>query len=133
MNNELLILFVGIIALCMIIITVVIALIGFHAVKMMQKSQEFIAVVQNELSFLTTKAALTLHELNEFIKHLKEQTEPISEKSLSALHEIRELVSYIHEETRSLAMKASGGIAKVTVGSLAIGALAQIFKKNSKA
>jgi uncharacterized protein YoxC len=132
MNNELLILFVGIIALCMIIITVVIALIGFHAVKMMQKSQEFIAVVQNELSFLTTKAALTLHELNEFIKHLKEQTEPISEKSLSALHEIRELVSYIHEQTRSLAMKASGGIAKVTVGSLAIGALAQIFKKNSK-
>lgn len=132
MNNELLILFVGIIALCMIIITVVIALIGFHAVKMMQKSQEFIGVVQNELSFLTTKAALTLHELNEFIKHLKEQTAPISEKSLSALHEIRELVSYIHEETRSLAMKASGGIAKVTVGSLAIGALAQIFKKNSK-
>ncbi|MDD5212512.1 MAG: hypothetical protein PHV62_08875 [Sulfuricurvum sp.] len=132
MNNETLTIFVGIIALCMVIITVVIALIGFYAVKMMQKSQEFIGVVQNELSFLTTKGALTLHEINEFIKHLKEQTEPISEKSLSTLHEIRELVSYIHEETRSLAMKASGGIAKVTVGSLAIGALAQIFKKNSK-
>ena len=132
MDNEFLTLFVGIIALCMVIITVVIALIGFHAVKMMQKSQEFIAVVQNELSFLTTKGASTLYEVNEFIKHLKEQTEPISEKSISALHEIRELVSYIHEETRSLAMKASGGIAKVTVGSLAIGALAQIFKKNSK-
>jgi uncharacterized protein YoxC len=132
MNTDLLTLFIGIIALCMVIITVVIALIGFHAVKMMQKSQEFIAVVQNELSFLTTKGASTLYEVNEFIKHLKEQTTPISEKTLSALHEIRDLVSYIHEETRSLAMKASGGIAKVTVGSLAIGALAQIFKKNSK-
>lgn len=132
MNNETLTLFVGIIAACMVIITLVIGLIGFHAIKMMQKSQDFIAVVQNELSFLTTKGALTLHEINEFIKHLKEQTEPISEKSLSALHEIRELVSYIHDETRSLTMKASSGIAKVTVGSLAIGALAQIFKKNSK-
>jgi hypothetical protein len=132
MNNETLTLFVGIIAGCMVIITLVIAFIGFQAVKMMQKSQEFIAVVQNELSFLTTKGALTLYEINEFIKHLKDQATPISEKSLSALHEIRELVSYIHEETRSLAMKASGGIAKVTVGSLAIGALAQIFKKNSK-
>lgn len=132
MNTDLLTLFVGIIALCMIIITVVIALIGFHAVKMMQKSQEFIAAVQNELSFLTTKGASTLYEVNELIKHLKDQTTPISEKTLSALHEIRELVSYIHEQTRSLAMKASGGIAKVTVGSLAIGALAQIFKKTSK-
>jgi uncharacterized protein YoxC len=132
MNNELLTLFVGIIAVCMIIITLVIALIGFHAVKMMQKSQEFIAVVQNELSFLTTKGASTLYEVNDFIKHLKDQTTPIGEKSLSTLHEIRDLVAYIHEQTRTLAMKASGGIAKVTVGSLAIGALAQIFKKNSK-
>lgn len=129
MNNEMLTIFVGIIAACMVIITLVVAFIGFHAIKAMQKGNEFISIVQNELSFLTTKGALTLHELNEFINHLKEQTGPISEKSLSALHEIRELVSYIHEETRSLAMKASGGIAKVTIGSLAIGALAQIFKK----
>ena len=132
MNTELLTLFVGIIALCMIIITIVIALIGFHTIKIMQKTHEFIAIVQNELSFLTTKGASTLYEVNDFIKHLKEQSTPIGEKTLSALHEIRDLVSYIHEQTRSLAMKASGGIAKVTVGSLAIGALAQIFKKHSK-
>lgn len=129
MNNETLTLFVGIIAACMVIITLVVAFIGYHAIQTMRKGNEFIAIVQNELSFLTTKGALTLYELNEFINHLKEQTGPLSEKSLSALHEIRELVSYIHEETRSLAMKASGGIAKVTIGSLAIGALAQIFKK----
>lgn len=132
MNNETLTIFVGIIAACTVIITLVVAFIGYHAIQTMRKGNEFISIVQNELSFLTTKGALTLHELNEFINHLKEQTGPISEKSLSALHEIRELVSYIHEETRSLAMKASGGIAKVTIGSLAIGALAQIFKKNSK-
>ncbi|MFA6189097.1 MAG: hypothetical protein WC680_07440 [Sulfuricurvum sp.] len=131
MNNETLTLFVGIIALCMIIITVVIALIGFHAIQMIQKSQEFIAQVQHELSFLTTKGALTLHEVNEFMKNLKEQTQPISEKSLQALHEIRDLVSFIHEETKELTLKASNGIAKVTIGSLAIGALAQIFKKKS--
>ncbi len=129
MNNETLTIFVGIIAACMVIITLVVVFVGFHTIKTMQKGNEFISIVQNELSFLTTKGALTLYELNEFISHLKEQTGPLSEKSLSALHEIRELVSYIHEETRSLAMKASGGIAKVTIGSLAIGALAQIFKK----
>lgn len=132
MNTELLTLFVGIIAMCMVIITVVIALIGFHSIQMIQKSQEFIAQVQHELSFLTTKGALTLHEVNEFMKNLKDQTQPISEKSLQALHEIRDLVSFIHEETKELAVKASNGIAKVTIGSLAIGALSQIFKKSSK-
>lgn len=131
MNNETLTIFVGIIAACMVIITLVIAFIGFHAIQTMRKGNEFIGIVQNELSFLTTKGALTLHEVNEFINHLKEQTEPIGEKSLSALHEIRELVSYIHEETKDLALKASNGIAKVTVGTLAIGALAQMFKKKS--
>lgn len=131
MDNETLTLFVGIIAGCMVIITMIIALIGFRSIQMIQKSQEFIAQVQHELSFLTTKGALTLHEVNEFIKNLKEQTQPISEKSLSALHEIRELVSFIHEEAKELTVKASNGIAKVTIGSLAIGALAQIFKKKS--
>lgn len=131
MNNETLTIFVGIIAACMLIITLVVVFIGYHAIQTMRKGNEFIAQVQHELSFLTTKGALTLHEVNEFIKNLKEQTQPISEKSLSALHEIRELVSFIHEEAKELTVKASNGIAKVTIGSLAIGALAQIFKKKS--
>ncbi|HEX5624076.1 MAG TPA: hypothetical protein VFX57_06530 [Sulfuricurvum sp.] len=131
MNTELLTLFIGIIAVCMVIITSVIGLVGFHTIKTMQKTHEFIAHVQNELSFVSTKAALTLHEVNEFLQHLKGQTESVSDKSLQALHEIRDLVSYIHEETKDLALKASNGIAKVTVGTLAIGALAQMFKKKS--
>lgn len=129
MNHDLLILFVGIIAACMVVITLVIALIGLHAIRLMQKLQEFMYYAQSEFGSLGMKAAVTLQEINNLLIHPKEQSGSISDKSLSALHEIRELVTYIHEQTKDLALKASNGIAKVTIGSLAIGALSQIFKK----
>lgn len=131
MNHDLLTIFVGVIAACMVLITLVIAMIGLHAVRLMQKVQEFMQHAQNEFGSLGMKAAVTLQEINNLITHLKEQSGSIGDKSLSALHEIRELVTYIHEETKDLALKASNGIAKVTIGSLAIGALAQMFKKQS--
>lgn len=130
MDNEWLILFVGIIAVCMVLITGVIIVIGWNALKMMQRFHEFMGVAQNEFSFLSTKAALTLHEVNELLIHLKEQSGSLGGKSMQALHELHDLLSYIHEETKDLALKASNGIAKVTIGSLAIGALAQMFRKH---
>lgn len=128
-EQQLLTLFVGIIAICMVIITVVIVYVGVHSIKTMNKVHEFIAHVQNELSFISAKAIVTLHDVSELLAHLKGETRSISEKSTLALHEIHELISYLHMETRSLALKASNGIAKVTIGSLAIGALSQFFKK----
>lgn len=128
-EQQLLTLFVGIIAICMVIITVVIVYVGIHSIKTMNKVHEFIAHVQNELSFISAKAIVTLHDVSELLAHLKGETRSISEKSTLALHEIHELISYLHMETRSLALKASNGIAKVTIGSLAIGALSQFFKK----
>lgn len=128
-EQQLLTLFVGIIAICMVIITVVVVYVGVHSIKTMNKVHEFIAHVQNELSFISAKAIVTLHDVSELLAHLKGETRSISEKSTLALHEIHELISYLHMETRSLALKASNGIAKVTIGSLAIGALSQFFKK----
>ncbi|HLD23061.1 MAG TPA: hypothetical protein VJA83_03900 [Sulfuricurvum sp.] len=132
MNEAgLLTVFVGIIALCMVVITAVILFIGIHSIKTMEKTQEFIAHVQNELSFLSTKGALTLHEVNEFLAHLKEETKALSDKSKLSLHELHDLISFLHDETKELALKASNGIAKVTIGSLAIGALSQFLKKKN--
>jgi uncharacterized protein YoxC len=132
MNDAgLLTLFVGIIALCMVVITSVMLFIGVHSIKTMQKTQEFIAHIQNELSFLSTKGALTLHEINALLTHLKEETKVLSDKSKLSLHELHDLISYLHDETKELALKASNGIAKVTIGSLAIGALSQFFKKKN--
>lgn len=131
-EQELLLLFVGIIAVCMVIITAVIVYIGIQTVMTMQKMHEFIAHVQNELSFLSTKAAVTLHDVSELLVHLKGESRSVSEKSLLALHEIRDLIAYVHEETKTLALKASNGIAKVTIGTLAIGAMSQFFKKKPK-
>lgn len=127
---DLLTVFVGIIAICMILITAVILYIGLQSIKTMQKMHELVAHLQNELSFLSTKAALTLHEVNELLSHLKEETKSLSDKSKLSLHELHDLISFVHDETKSLALKASNGIAKVTVGTLAIGAISQFFKKN---
>lgn len=132
MDNQLLTIFVGIIALCSVFVTVVIVLIGLHTIKTMNQLNEFTAHIQNELSFLSTKAALTLHEVNELIGQFKEETRSLSDKSKLSLHELHDLISFVHDETKSLALKASNGIAKVTIGSLAIGALSQMLKKKKE-
>lgn len=131
MDNQMLVVFVGVIALCMLFITIVIVLIGLQALKTMKRVHEFIGHAQNELSFLSTKAALTLHELNELIVQLKGETRTLSQKGLEALHEAHEMIDYLHSQTKALALKASNGIAKVTMGSLLIGALSQFLKKKN--
>lgn len=123
--------FVGIIALCMVFITVVIVVIGWQTLKTMKRVNEFIGLAQNEISFLSAKVALTLHEINELISHFKDETRALSDKSKLSLHELHDLITYVHDETKSLAIKASNGIAKVTLGSLAIGVLSQMLKKKS--
>lgn len=131
-EQELLLIFVGIIALCMVIITGVIVFIGIQSAKTMEKMHGFIGHVQNELSFISSKAAVTLHDVSELLTHLKGETSSVGEKSLITLHEVRNLVAYIHDETKTLALKASNGIAKVTIGTLAIGVMSQFFKKKPK-
>jgi uncharacterized protein YoxC len=130
-EQQLLTLFVGIIAICMVIITLVIVFIGINSIKTMNKIHEFTDHLQNELSFISTKAAVTLHDVSELLTHLKGETRSISEKTALALHEIHDLIAYLHEEARALALRASNGIAKVTIGTLAIGALSQFFKKKT--
>jgi hypothetical protein len=131
MNVDLMTIFVGIIALCMVLITTVIVVIGVQTLQTMKRVHAFIGLAQNEISFLSSKVALTLHEINELIAHLKDETRALSDKSKLSLHELHDLISYLHDETKSLAVKASNGIAKVTIASLAIGALSQMLKKKS--
>ncbi|MGD9970644.1 MAG: hypothetical protein AB7S65_09310 [Sulfuricurvum sp.] len=133
MEGGTLTLFVGIIAACMVIITLVVIVIGIQLFKTVQRIHEFIAIAQNELSFISSKAVVTLHDVSELLSHLKEESTSIGDKTRLALHEVRDLIAYIHTETQGLALKASNGIAKVTVGTLAIGALSQIFRKKPKA
>jgi len=130
-DQQLLTFFVGIITLCMLVITAVVVFISIQMVKSMNKVHEFIAHVQNELNFLSTKAVVTLHDVSELLNHLKDETHTIGEKSVLVLHEVRDLITYIQDEIRSLAFSASNGIAKVTVGTLAIRALSQFFKKKA--
>lgn len=132
MNNELLTIFVGIIAVCMLLITVTVILIGLQAIKTMKRTYEFIDRMQNELSFLSTKAALTLHEMNELMSYLKTQTGSLGTKSLLTLDKLHEILAYIHVEIQSLALKASNGITKVTLGSLAIDAIFKFFNKDKR-
>jgi uncharacterized protein YoxC len=131
-DNQMMTIFIGIIALCMVIITAVIIMIGIQSLKTMQRIHEFISYTQNELSFLSTKLVLTLHETNELMTHLKIQSSALSQKSMLALHEVHDLINYLHGQTKNLVLKASNGIAKVTLGSLAIGALSQFLKKKNQ-
>ena len=130
MNNELLTVFVGIIAVCMILITGMIAVIGLQVFKTMKRVHEFIDNIQSELNLLSSKMASTLHEANELLRSLKIEIHALGTKSLLTLHELHEMLTYLHVQTKSLALKASEGIARVTLGSLAIDALFKFFNKN---
>jgi uncharacterized protein YoxC len=129
---DMLTVFVGVIAICMIVITSVVLWIGVQSFKTMQKIQDFIGHIESELSFIATKGVMTLHQINELIVHLKDETKTLSDKSKLSLHELHDLISFLHDETKSLALKASNGIAKVTIGSLAIGAISQMLKKKKE-
>jgi len=130
-DQQLLTIFVGIIAICMIFITIVIIFIGINSIKTMQRVQDFIGHLQHELSFISGKAVVTLQDVSELLGQLKGETRSITEKSLMSLHELHALIAFFHDELKSLALKASNGIAKVTLGTLVIGALSQFFKKKS--
>lgn len=131
MDNQLLTVFVGIIALCMVLISVVILIIGIHTIKTIERVHEFMSHAQQELSFISAKGILALHELSELIVQLRGETRTLSQKALEALHETHDMIDYLHDQTKSLALKASNGIAKVTLGSLVIGALSQYLKKKN--
>jgi uncharacterized protein YoxC len=130
-DQQLLTIFVGIIAICMIFITIVIVFIGINSIKTMQRVHDFIGHLQHELSFISGKAVVTLQDVSELLGQLKGETRSITEKSLMSLHELHALIAFFHDELKSLALKASNGIAKVTLGTLVIGALSQFFKKKS--
>ncbi len=131
-EQELLLIFLGIIAFCMVIITAAIVFIAIQSARTRQKMDAFVSHLQNELSFISSKAAVTLHDVSELLTHLKGQTHTLGEKSMLTLHEVRNLVAYLHDETRTLALKASNGITKATLGTLAIGAFSQFLKKKPK-
>lgn len=131
-EQELLLIFVGIIALCMIVITCAIVFIAIQSARTRRKVHEFVSHVQDELSFISAKTAVMLHDISELLTHIKGETRTVSEKSLLTLHELRSLIAYVHDETKTLALKASNGIARVTVGTLVLGAVSQFFKKKPK-
>lgn len=132
MESEYLTMYVGIIAGCMVIITLTVIVVGLQTFKTMKRTHLFLESMQHELGFISTKAALTFHEFNEFLGYLKIETSSLGAKSSLALEELHEMINYIHVETKSLAYKASAGIAKVTLGSLVIDGLFKFIQKDKK-
>ncbi len=106
-DQQLLLLFLGIIAICMVIITAIIIFVAIQHIKTMHKVNTFIAVSQNGIYTLSN--------------------------NLSAItEEGSELLGRLGEESQFLTFKASSSIAKLTNASLAFKAIAQFFTKNPK-
>ncbi len=87
--------FVGIIAVCMVVITILAVQVTLKMNKSINHFDECVAHAHSELQFLSTKLALTLDEVHDVV------------------------------------LRVSSGIAKITMGSLLIGAVSNIFKKKS--
>lgn len=104
-EQQLLLLFLGIITLCMVIITAIIIFVAIEHNKTIHKVNTFITVGQNSLYTLSNNLTT------------------ITEESSA-------LLGRLGEESQFLALKASSGIAKLTNASLAFKAFTQFFNKN---
>ncbi|WP_309498765.1 hypothetical protein [Sulfurovum sp.] len=106
-DQQLLPLFLGIIAICIVIITVVISFVAIQHTRTMHKVNAFIALGQDRLSTLSNNLSTITEESSDLLKKLG-------------------------DESRFLTFKASSGIAKLTNASLVFKALSQFFKKIQK-
>lgn len=123
---------VEVIAVCMVLITLVVIVSGVVFVSTLKKLDRLMSDAKSQLNILSVKVLDTLHSAETLMGELRGQSGTIGKKSLDILHEAHDMLEYMHSQTKSLAVKASNGIAKVTVGSLAIGALTQLLRKKDK-
>lgn len=100
-------LFLGIIAICMVIITVVIIFVAIKYTKTMHKVNTFIAVGQEGISTLSSNISAITEESSEVLRGLK-------------------------SETQFLTFRASNSMTYLTNASLALKVVSQFFKKNTQ-
>ncbi|HQR74478.1 MAG TPA: hypothetical protein PLH07_07050 [Sulfurovum sp.] len=98
-------LFLGIIALCMVIMTVIIIFSAIQHTRTMHKVNTFITLGQDGLTTLTNNLNVITQESSDLLQKLG-------------------------NESQFLTFRASNGITKLTNASLAMKAFSQFFKKN---
>ncbi|MCK9491250.1 MAG: YtxH domain-containing protein [Sulfurimonas sp.] len=106
-EQELLLLFVGVIAVCMVIITPVVVFSIVERTKTMYKLDTFIDLAQKEFSTLSKNLCVITQQSSDLLKRLA-------------------------NESQFLTSKASNGITKLTTASIAFNALSQFFKEKPK-
>lgn len=104
-DQELLLLFLGIIAICMIIITAGIIFVVIKHTKTMNKANILMALCKDELYTLSNNFSLITKDSCDLLKK-------------------------VGNESQLLTFKASSGITKLTNASIAMKAFSQLFKKN---
>lgn len=104
-DQQLLLLFLGIIAICMVTITTIIIFSTIQYTKTMHKVNAFIALGQDRLSTLSSNISAITKESSDLLEKLG-------------------------NESQFLTFRASSSITKLTNATLAFKALSQFFKKN---
>jgi predicted PurR-regulated permease PerM len=104
-DQQLLLLFLGIIAMCMFIITVGIIFAIIKYAKTMNKVDTFIALGQDEISTLSSNLSVITKDSSDLLKK-------------------------VGEESQFLTFRASSGITNLTNATFAFKTLSQFFKKN---
>ncbi len=104
-EQQFLLLFLGIIAICMVIITAMIIFSAIQYTKTMRKANAFIALGRDRLSTLSSNLSVITQESSDLLEKLG-------------------------NESQFLTFRASNSIAKLTNATLAFKAFSQYFKKN---
>ncbi|OIP55679.1 MAG: hypothetical protein AUK54_03525 [Helicobacteraceae bacterium CG2_30_36_10] len=104
-DQQFLLLFLGIIAICMVVITAMLIFSTVQYTKTIRKANDFISLGQDGLCALSNNLSVITQESSD-------------------------LLQMLGDESQFLTSRASSGIAKLTNASLAFEAFSQFFKKN---
>lgn len=104
-DQQLLLLFIGIIAICMFIITAGIIFAIIKYAKTMHKVDTFIALGQDEISTLSSNLSVITKDSSDLLKK-------------------------VGDESQFLTFRASNGMTKLTNATIVFKAFSQFFKKN---
>ncbi|MGW8169804.1 MAG: hypothetical protein ACWGHH_07365 [Sulfurovaceae bacterium] len=105
MDNQVLTLFVGVIAFCMVFATIVVILIGINVIKIMKRVDRLLLTSQNDLTILSGQALKALNEIKVESKILADQASSGISKAAIGTFVVGSLYRFLKKKNDSRSTK----------------------------
>lgn len=131
-NQEWLNLFVGVIALSSVVMSVVVVVVGWHLLKVLKQLEQLMESLHKELNAFSVRMELIGHKISALLTHLDYERRALGEHVSHVLSDVRQTLGEVSSDVHGVIRAASGGIQKLTVGSMVIKTAMQWWQTRKK-